>query len=430
MVGLPARGKTFMSKKLTSYLSWIGIETRIFNVGEYRRKATSASAQNIVPNKDFFDPENKECVKIRAASAKNALEDMCEWLSGDNTAKIMCGIFDATNSTRDRRKLISNYCQHNKFHLFFVESICDSVKQIEKNIKSDKIKSIDYVDVTSVKEAKEDFLQRIHFYEMQYEPIDQIQDKHQSFIKVINTGEKFIVNLINTRIQSLVVYFLMNIKFNSSRTIYLTRHGETDMNQEQRIGGNGSLTAKGQKYAQKLGEYFKKDNERHPNGMMIWTSQYQRTIQTAEKIDLPQNDREQFHALNEINAGICEGMTYQEIEDLYPQELAKRDGDKYYYRYPKGESYEDLVKRLEPIIMQLESMEESQRVLIVCHQAVIRCLLAYFLNKTHEELPYLEVPLHTLIKLTPHSYGCHVKEIKFDIDCVSTYRQRPTDFTR
>jgi len=28
MVGLPARGKTYMAKKLTRYLNWIGIDTR------------------------------------------------------------------------------------------------------------------------------------------------------------------------------------------------------------------------------------------------------------------------------------------------------------------------------------------------------------------------------------------------------------------
>ena len=28
MVGLPARGKTYIAKKLTRYLNWIGIDTR------------------------------------------------------------------------------------------------------------------------------------------------------------------------------------------------------------------------------------------------------------------------------------------------------------------------------------------------------------------------------------------------------------------
>ena len=49
--------------------------------------------------------------------------------------------------------------------------------------------------------------------------------------------------------------------------------------------------------------------------------------------------------------GECEAMTYEEIQAKYPREFALRDQDKYHYRYPKGESYEDLVHRLEPVIM-------------------------------------------------------------------------------
>ena len=40
MVGLPARGKTYISTKLARYLNWIGIGTKVFNVGQYRRQAT------------------------------------------------------------------------------------------------------------------------------------------------------------------------------------------------------------------------------------------------------------------------------------------------------------------------------------------------------------------------------------------------------
>lgn len=45
---------------------------------------------------------------------------------------------------------------------------------------------------------------------------------------------------------------------------------------------------------------------------------------------------------------------------------------------PVLQSYEDLVQRLEPVIMELERQEN---VLVICHQAVMRCLLAYFLDK-------------------------------------------------
>ena len=72
-------------------------------------------------------------------------------------------------------------------------------------------------------------------------------------------------------------------------------------------------------------------------------------------------------------------MTYEEINEKYPEEFAARDVNKFAYRYPRGESYEDLVGRLEPVIMELE---RQGNVLVVSHQAVLRCLLAYFLDKS------------------------------------------------
>lgn len=58
------------------------------------------------------------------------------------------------------------------------------------------------------------------------------------------------------------------------------------------------------------------------------------------------------------------------------------------------QSYEDLVHRLEPVIMELERQEN---VLVICHQAVMRCLLAYFLDKpagTEKPPPLPSPPLH------------------------------------
>lgn len=83
--------------------------------------------------------------------------------------------------------------------------------------------------------------------------------------------------------------------------------------------------------------------------------------------------------MNTYAQGICEEMTYEEIADKYPTDFAARDQNKFSYRYPRGESYEDLVARLEPVIMELE---RQGNVLVVSHQAVLRCLLAYFLDKS------------------------------------------------
>jgi broad specificity phosphatase PhoE len=52
---------------------------------------------------------------------------------------------------------------------------------------------------------------------------------------------------------------------------------------------------------------------------------------------------------------------------------ALRAANKYHFRYPRGESYRDVVERLEPMIMELERGDD---LLVISHQAVIRCLLA------------------------------------------------------
>ncbi len=40
MVGLPARGKSYLARKIMRYLKWVGIQTKLLNVGNYRRYST------------------------------------------------------------------------------------------------------------------------------------------------------------------------------------------------------------------------------------------------------------------------------------------------------------------------------------------------------------------------------------------------------
>ena len=48
----------------------------------------------------------------------------------------------------------------------------------------------------------------------------------------------------------------------------------------------------------------------------------------------------------------------------------------------------------------------------------------WFINVA-EKLPYLKVPLHAIIKLTPVAYGCEVEEIKVNVPAVNTHRDKP-----
>jgi 6-phosphofructo-2-kinase/fructose-2,6-biphosphatase 2 len=152
--------------------------------------------------------------------------------------------------------------------------------------------------------------------------------------------------------------------------------------------------------------------------LTVWTSTLKRTIATARF--LPENYNQlQWKALDELDAGVCDGMTYQEIKDVYPEDFVARDEDKYNYRYRGGESYRDVVIRLEPIIMELERSED---ILIVTHQAILRCIYAYFMKKDQSRSPWMNVPLHCLIKLTPRAYGTDEERYQADIPAVSTWR--------
>ena len=62
---------------------------------------------------------------------------------------------------------------------------------------------------------------------------------------------------------------------------------------------------------------------------------------------------------------------------------------------------QDLVARLEPVMMELE---RQGNVLLVAHQAVIRCILAYFLDKPLEHLPYIKVGLLSCDNIIHLSY--------------------------
>ncbi|XP_054723886.1 6-phosphofructo-2-kinase/fructose-2,6-bisphosphatase 1-like isoform X2 [Uloborus diversus] len=409
MVGLPARGKTYISKKLTHYLNWIGIKTRVFNVGEYRRLATEAYKSH-----DFFRPDNVIAMAIRNKCALDALEDVCQWLLTEGEV----AVYDATNSTTDRRNLIYDYvCEKYGFKLFFIESVCNDPGIIEVNIREVKVHSPDYRDSDNKDEALRDFMQRIEHYQKAYQTLDEDLEAAYSFMKIFNAGEKVLVHRHEGHIQSRVVYYLMNIHI-LPRSIYVTRHGESILNLKGRIGGDAELSDRGWEYTHALARFIQEQNIPR---LRVWTSQLQRTIQTAAGIDAPQ---ERWKALNEIDAGICEEMTYEEIQERYPEDFAARDQDKFHYRYPRGESYEDLVARLEPVIMELERQEN---VLVVGHQAVLRCILAYFLDKHSDELPYLRVPLHTVIKLTPVAYGCEMELFKLPVDAVDTHRDKPNN---
>lgn len=78
------------------------------------------------------DDEEFSTLIFLSLCAQHALEDMCNYLSDEGEV----AIFDATNTTHERRQVIYDYCtQTYCFRVFFVESICDSEEIIDANIR-------------------------------------------------------------------------------------------------------------------------------------------------------------------------------------------------------------------------------------------------------------------------------------------------------
>ena len=71
MMGLPARGKSYISQKLIRYFKWSGLPSKIFNVGDTRRE------QYPDTNADFFHPTN---ITTRNSIAEKVLLELIEWI--------------------------------------------------------------------------------------------------------------------------------------------------------------------------------------------------------------------------------------------------------------------------------------------------------------------------------------------------------------
>ncbi|KAJ2079836.1 Fructose-2,6-bisphosphatase [Coemansia sp. RSA 988] len=435
MVGLPARGKTYISYKVSRYLAWLGVNCRVFNVGEYRRKLVGAKLDHT-----FFDPHNAVAIDQRLKCATHALQDMFEWFEAMHNG---VAIYDATNSTRSRRKMIMDECSQHGVEVMFCESWCDDSELIDLNIREVKRTSPDYKGVKDIDSVMEDFRRRIDHYSEVYEPvggdgtrplakgeyplppkcptIEDYDEQQLSYVRKINVGSRMVINRITSYLESRIVYFMMNIHI-APRSVLFSRHGESLYNLDQRLGGDPSLSPNGRKYAEALPGLISRLLGDEP--LTIWTSTLKRTAETAA--GLPYK-KLQWKALDELEAGLCDGLTYEDVEREYPEEYAMRDENKFEFRYRGGESYRDVVLRLEPVIMELE---RQQNIMIISHQAVLRCIYAYFLDIGPEELPYLKIPLHTVMKLTWTAYGCDIQMYKIDIDAVDTHRAKPKTLKR
>lgn len=146
------------------------------------------------------------------------MADMLKWFHSGGVV----AIFDATNSTKDRRKWVADVCAAHSIEVLFVESKCDDEDTIMANIRDVKTTSPDYRGQDPEAAAK-DFRDRIRHYERVYKTIDGDGDEDEyTYLKIMNTGKQVIINRIQDYLQSRIVYYLMNLHIRP-RSVWLSR---------------------------------------------------------------------------------------------------------------------------------------------------------------------------------------------------------------
>lgn len=93
---------------LARYLSWLGVKTRIFHLGDYRR--ATIGPESAVPKDYFFPDASPESVILRQKILKKCREDIYGWLNHENG---QVAIYDAVNPTASgRRSLAKELAKH------------------------------------------------------------------------------------------------------------------------------------------------------------------------------------------------------------------------------------------------------------------------------------------------------------------------------
>ena len=373
MCGLPARGKSTLAAKLKENLTLDSIKTRIFNNGDLRRKMIRDNSAYA----EFFDPDNTEGAALRERIARINLAGAVRYLGGQGNVAIL----DATNVSLKRRKTIQAVLTDHP--VLFLECINSDEEILTASIRM-KIDMPEFGHLTR-EEAVISFRKRIAYYDSIYATLAD----ERNYIKLDSLNNE----ILKEELSDHIPYYDQIRDFivtDTIKNLYLIRHGETFFNLEDRIGGDSDLTPKGWAQAGALAEFFKK--KKIP---LIFTSRKKRTMQTAEPIKKLQKECTiiPLAEFNEIDSGICECMSYEEIRLKMEGIYLERKKDKYNYVYPRGEGYVTMQERIALGLKKaLYLSSPSNHIMIIGHRAVNRMILSHFLFRRKEDVPYIYIP--------------------------------------
>ncbi len=373
LVGLPARGKSTLALRLRDGLEAEGIRVRIFNNGVLRRIHYGEASSEPW----FYDPHNAEGNRARDELSRMNMRAARQYLEeGGHVA-----ILDATNASRARRDMLEKELEGTP--ILYIECLNEDKDLLAASIQR-KARLPEFARL-SRDEAVRHFEKRIEYYASIYVPLGQ----EANFLRVDTLHNRILQEQLTfvvpyyVRIRDIMVSDWVN-------NLFLVRHGETEYNIAGRLGGDPVLTEQGQRQARALADHF-----RDKPVPYIFTSTKRRSAEYAAPLmaDHPDSVLMALPELDEINAGVCEGMTYEEIQGRFPEEFAARSRDKFNYVYPDGEGYVTMLERVNRGFRKALFLSgAAPGTLLIGHQAVNRVILSLFLYRRMADVPYIYVP--------------------------------------
>jgi len=348
-------------------------------------------------------------VALRQQIIGKCQSDIFDFLDSENA---QVAIYDAVNPLASARRDLVKVFAARGVQTIFIEFSSTDQKLIEDNVRSVKLLSPDYQGWDQAAAVK-DYLNRINARIPHFEELSTSSEKDLHFVKIINAGQRCIINNCSFNyLAHRIVFFLLNLRI-KSRQIYFVRAGTAT--QDEQTMSDAHLSEEGVEYSKRMSDSLLafREKERQeaiasgaadasPRSLTVWTSTKRRSVETGFYLASKGYIVRQRPQMRQLDAGVCEQLTEEELRERYPEEVKKHEADPYFHRYSRAESCHDVAVRLESIIMEME--REQTDLLIICHVSVMRNLYGYLMACSASDIPNLEFPRDEIIAIVPRAY--------------------------
>lgn len=463
MVGLPGRGKTYISRQICRYFQWNGLPASLFSA-----KALKDEWKRLnIPKK-----ESRTVVEIT--------QRVLKFITQSGGVAIIDGPHE---SPSERQAILRELLKTGRIkmnRIIFVEVITHNPDIVRQNI----LRARDHIQPEDGEAFVEDYYRSIAKCEARYKTLNPITDVDLSYIRMEDSAV-YSLNQISGWMPSRLAFMLHNLN-HQPNPVYLARSGEYVDLYYGRIGGNSSLTVRGMAFTKALFDYFKKeigpdeylhvlsscatrstqtaapfsniarldeeiarrhteeraakqaleaqkqqakeveggqshsndnanedddDNNTNNNNNSNSGNAIEKDCPAGHSAAPPEDPERPFHCrvvyfptLDDINHGDCEGMLISDVKQTMPYTIQEMRADPYYTAWPNGECLHQVFNaRLEPHIHDIQA--SAAPVLVISHLPLLQGLHSYFVspdgsdNVNPQNAYKIKIPLECVIKI-------------------------------